>query len=271
MTRYGGAISSSLCGGLGANRRRAATPLTLPLELADTGTVTTPGGLASRAKALLLTDADDVFNAMDRRRRRRFRRHPLRMHLLYLGGYLAAALVFARVAGTKAALAILAVPVAGAILGVLITLARRAPRRGPRTTDNETERAWGITLLLLVPSAGLAAFGALLVAVGVAGVLDEGWIGLVGFVVAGLALYPAWLLARAALGIRRAGAPADRSRRRFSLQYAAFGTGALFVCTLLWSGSFALALIAGFAALTVTAFAAAGAEPSLRRRNGRDS
>lgn len=221
------------------------SPLTPPLELADTGSVTTPGGLASRAKALLLADADDVFDAMDRRRRRRFSRHPLRMHLLYLVGYLAAALVLARVAGTKAALAMLAVPVAGAILGVLITLARRAPRRRPPRTDNETKRAWGISVLLLVPSAGLAAFAALLVAVGVAVVLDEGWIGLVGFVVAGLALYPAWLLARAALRIGRAGAPADRSRRRFSLQYAA--------------------------ALTATAFAAAGAEPSLRRRKRHDS
>jgi hypothetical protein len=247
------------------------SPLTPPLELADTGSVTTPGGLASRAKALLLADADDVFDAMDRRRRRRFSRHPLRMHLLYLVGYLAAALVLARVAGTKAALAMLAVPVAGAILGVLITLARRAPRRRPPRTDNETKRAWGISVLLLVPSAGLAAFAALLVAVGVAVVLDEGWIGLVGFVVAGLALYPAWLLARAALRIGRAGAPADRSRRRFSLQYAAFGTGALFVSTLLCSGSLALALIAGFAALTATAFAAAGAEPSLRRRKRHDS
>jgi len=232
-----------------------------------------PRGLASRAKALLLTDADDVFDAMDRRRRRRFRRHPLRMHLLYLGGYLTAALVFARVAGTKAALAMLAVPVAGAILGVLITLARRASRRRPRKTDNEneTERAWGITLLLLVPSVGLAGFAAVLAAVGVAGVLDEGWIGLVGFVVAGLALYPAWLLARAALRIRHAGAPADRFRRRFSLQYAAFGTGVIFVSTLIWSGSFALALLTGFAALTATAFAAAGAEPSLRRRKRHDS
>jgi hypothetical protein len=53
--------------------------------------------------------------------------------------------------------------------------------------------------MLLVPSAGLAAFAALLVAFGVAVVLDEGWIGLVGTLVAGLALYPAWLLARAAL------------------------------------------------------------------------
>src|SRR3954452_4271080 len=179
MTRYGGAISSSLCGGLGANRRRAATPLTLPLELADTGTVTTPGGLASRAKALLLTDADDVFDAMDRRRRRRFRQHPLRMHLLYLGGYLAGAVVLARLAGAKAVLAVLAVPVAGAIVGVVITLARRASRhrqaatQPPPRTNVEPERACGITLLLLVPSAGLAAFGALLVAVGVAGVLDE--------------------------------------------------------------------------------------------------
>jgi hypothetical protein len=253
-----------------------STPLTASLAPADTASVTTPKGLASRAKALLLTDADDVFDAIDRRRRRRFRRHPLRMHLLYLGGYLAGAVVLARLAGAKAVLAVLAVPVAGAIVAVVITLARRASRhhqtamQPPPRTNVEPERAWGITLLLLVPSAGLAAFAALLVAVGVAGVLDEGWIGLVGFVVAGLALYPAWLLARAALRIRRPGAPADRSRRRFSLQYAAFGTGVLFVSTLLWSGSFALALLSGFAALTVTAFAAAGAEPSLRRRNRRD-
>lgn len=241
--------------------------------------MTTPRGLASRAKALLLTDAHDVFDAMDRHRRQRFRRHPLRMHLLYLGGYLAGAVVIARVAGTKALLAVLAVPVAGVILGLVIALARHASRRRrattqpptPSKTDNETERAWGITLLLLVPSVGLAAFAVLLAVVGVAVARDEGWIGLVGFMVAGLALYPAWLLARAAVRTRRSGVPADRFQRKFSLQYAAFATGAIFVSTLFWSGSFALALLAGFAALTATAFAAADAEPSLRRRKRHDS
>jgi hypothetical protein len=75
--------------------------------------VTLLRGLASRAKALLLTDADEVFEAMDRRKRRRFRQHPLRMHLLYLLGYAAGAVALWYAAGTRVALVILGLPLLG--------------------------------------------------------------------------------------------------------------------------------------------------------------
>lgn len=52
----------------------------------DVGKLRTFG---ARVKAVLLMDADDVFKAMDRRRRRRFRKHPLLMHGLYIAGFLA--------------------------------------------------------------------------------------------------------------------------------------------------------------------------------------
>ena len=82
-------------------------------------------GLASRAKALLLTDADDVFEAMDRRKRRRFRQHPLRMHLLYLLGYATVAVALWRAAGARVALVIWGLPLLGLLLGVAIVVIRR--------------------------------------------------------------------------------------------------------------------------------------------------
>jgi hypothetical protein len=252
--------------------------------------VTLLRGLASRAKALLLTEADEVFETMDRRKRRRFRQHPLRVHLLYLLGYATGAAAVWYAAGARVALVIWGLPLLGLLLAVVNGAIRRW-RRDPSSAqqlppgarpaepsssderaregaaDTRPERSWGISLLLALPALALVGFATLLVAAGVATIHDEGWAGSVLFLVAALPLYPAWLLTRSAFRIRHANAPPDRARRRFSIRYALFMTAFMFLAILIATGSAGIAIIAGFGALTATAFGAAGGEPSLKRKN----
>jgi hypothetical protein len=251
--------------------------------------VTLLRGPASRAKAFLLTDADEVFEAMDRRKRRRFRQHPLRMHLLYLFGYATGAVALWYAAGARAALVIVGLPLLGFLLATVIVVIRRwrrdqfstqqlpsgarpadpsgsDEREGEARVDARRERSWGISLLLAVPALALVAFSTFLVVGGVAIIHDEGWGGSVLFVVAALPLYPAWLLTRSAIRIRHANVPPDRARRRFSMHYAVFMTAFMFLAILIATGSVGIAIIAGFAALTATALAAADGEPSLKRK-----
>lgn len=236
-----------------------------------------------------MTDADEVFEAMDRRKQRRFRQHPVRMHLLYLLGYAAGAVALWYAAGARVALVIVGLPLLGFLLGLVIIVIRRwrrdhpstrqlpsgpqpaDPRRsdeqeGEATADARPERSWGITLLLAVPALALVAFATLLVAGGVANIHDEGWSGSVLFLVAALPLYPAWLLARSAISIRHANVPPDRARRRFSMHYAVFMTAFIFVTVLIATGSVGVAIILGFGVLTATALGAADREPAFKRK-----
>jgi hypothetical protein len=160
--------------------------------------VTLLRGLASRAKALLLTEADEVFETMDRRKRRRFRQHPLRVHLLYLLGYATGAAAVWYAAGARVALVIWGLPLLGLLLAVVNGAIRRW-RRDPSSAqqlppgarpaepsssderaregaaDTRPERSWGISLLLALPALALVGFATLLVAAGVATIHDEGW------------------------------------------------------------------------------------------------
>jgi hypothetical protein len=226
---------------------------------------------------------------MDRRKRRRFRQHPLRMHLLYLVGCATGAVALWYVAGARAALAIVGLPLLGFVLSLVIVVIRRWRRDHPSTqqlpsgawpadlrrsderegearVDARPERSWGISLLLTVPALALIAFSTFLVAGGVAIIHDEGWGGSVLFVVAALPLYLAWLLTRSVIRISHANVPPDRTCRRFSMHYAVFMTAVMFLAILIATGSVGIAIIAGFGALTATALGVADGEPSLKRK-----
>lgn len=85
--------------------------------------------LASRAKALLLTDADEVFEGMARRRRRRFHQHPLRMHVLHIAGTVLSFLFLWYVAGLKPVLVFLGLWLCVFALNALVVVARRLRQR----------------------------------------------------------------------------------------------------------------------------------------------
>jgi len=117
-------VAAGLSAGQGLERP-GKTPRPTRSKVSDDGDgVTSSMRLAARAKELLLTDADEIVEGT-RRRQRRFHRHPLRMHLLYVGAYLFGYAAFWYVAGAKPALVILGVSTVLFAANVLAVVARR--------------------------------------------------------------------------------------------------------------------------------------------------
>jgi hypothetical protein len=111
--------------------------------------------------------------------------------------------------------------------------------------------------MLGLVSLGLWAFVAFLIVLGVEGIRQDGWLGLLAYALAALAACPAWLTVREAVRIRRARVPLDRGVRGFALLYPAFATGSFFVMGMTVTGSVGVGVIAAFAGLTAAALGAA--------------
>lgn len=83
----------------------------------------------TRVKAVILMDTDEFFALLERRRRRRFRKHPVLMHLVYIAGYVSALVVGWAIAGRTVVIVSIAFGGAGVCLGLVFGAVARLRHR----------------------------------------------------------------------------------------------------------------------------------------------
>jgi hypothetical protein len=84
---------------------------------------------ATRVKAVLLMDTDQFFALLERRRRRRFREHPVLMHLVYIGGYASVLVAGWAIAGPTVVIVFIAFGGAAVCLSLVVSAVARLRHR----------------------------------------------------------------------------------------------------------------------------------------------